>query len=795
MKKVTIAWQNADFTPPSRLHKSPKEGENKAGMRLALLRSQEEANTENCLKYINRNDSNLSAIQYSKVYGANESINEKIVRNLSVPVVNEKINSHIIEESNQNSIVSEIPWYLKVPLLPILFASSPTLPEGKCKRQAERYLQDLKNGTLWAVRMFDSSTKYPEGIIAGQTRHLGNFDECYGLKANVPSYSSSSDLDVIQGKYCLVRVEYKKFTNSDKSSGPYTLDFDLNSSAWDAIKEKGDFRRVKRYKLELALCVPDTCHETEIETALQEPLEKFATEHQILINVRIKGHCQTRKDEPEFSTLAKIYCYGLLSLIVLVIMSTWYDKIGKVREEDSKSFLVEILLCFSASRNYKSITEVSYKHPGLDSIHLLRTIYMCIAIVGHRMMQYYTNPIVNSEYLEQSYTFESSILIYNGPIIVEAFFAFGGLLLAYHLLIELDKKKNINFISAILIRYFRLTPSYLILIMFITLILPHLGSGPYWNYKIGFESEACASSWWANILYINNYVNTDKLCMFQSWYLSVDYHLYIIALFVIYYFWKMPRKLGYPFIVAIILLGCLIPFCITYFNNVQPIFKGLPYMHEVKDDPYFIQHYIKTHERLATYFVGVLAGAIIYDYGLTPKTIPTYLLKVPFISITVLLGIMSQILGQKFYNPNINPSSFETALYASLCRPIFALAVVSAVIFLTIDNGFCSSYRYFKPRWAQPMSRLTYGAYLIHHINQSYDIGVARHARTFSAHNILWDLVPDIGMSFFLSFILALLVEGPFRRIEKRFIIRQLNSKIINKAYRPNEATIKKKKE
>lgn len=45
-------------------------------------------------------------------------------------------------------------------------------------------------------------------------------------------------------------------------------------------------------------------------------------------------------------------------------------------------------------------------------------------------------------------------------------------------------------------------------------------------------------------------------------------------------------------------------------------------MHEVREDPYFVNHYIKTHERLSSYFVGVLAGAIIYDHSLSPWKIP-----------------------------------------------------------------------------------------------------------------------------------------------------------------------------
>lgn len=49
-------------------------------------------------------------------------------------------------------------------------------------------------------------------------------------------------------------------------------------------------------------------------------------------------------------------------------------------------------------------------------------------------------------------------------------------------------------------------------------------------------------------------------------------------------------------------------------------------MHELREDPYFTEHYIKTHERFASYFVGVLGGAVIYDHSLCPWSIPKVIL-------------------------------------------------------------------------------------------------------------------------------------------------------------------------
>lgn len=140
--------------------------------------------------------------------------------------------------------------------------------------------------------------------------------------------------------------------------------------------------------------------------------------------------------------------------------------------------------------------------------------------------------------------------------------------------------------------------------------------------------------------------------------------------------------------------------------------------------------------------------------------------------IAIIVCIKSQNLGLKYYDPNEHPSSLEAAFYASLNRPVFAFAIVSLIVLLTVGEGlgtyqllsklFVDFFdrviwltirklkilffifiwldghrRILQPRWAQPISKLTYGAYLVHHVNQSYDIAVRRNARTFSIHNMV----------------------------------------------------------
>lgn len=60
--------------------------------------------------------------------------------------------------------------------------------------------------------------------------------------------------------------------------------------------------------MEMALCVPSTCTVNDLKLALSEPLKKIGQDKQVLVTTSIRGNtCQTRGNEPEFSTGAKVY--------------------------------------------------------------------------------------------------------------------------------------------------------------------------------------------------------------------------------------------------------------------------------------------------------------------------------------------------------------------------------------------------------------------------------------------------------------------------------------------------------
>lgn len=100
--------------------------------------------------------------------------------------------------------------------------------------------------------------------------------------------------------------------------------------------------------------------------------------------------------------------------------------------------------------------------------------------------------------------------------------------------------------------------------------------------------------------------------MFQSWYLAVDYHLFIIAPFIVFPLWKWPRA-GEILLGSLALTSVLIPFWITYENRLDPtLMVYAPEVGDLATNYYFVKSYIKTHMRASSYFLGLLYGYLVY---------------------------------------------------------------------------------------------------------------------------------------------------------------------------------------
>lgn len=78
---------------------------------------------------------------------------------------------------------------------------------------------------------------------------------------------------------------------------------------------------------------------------------------------------------------------------------------------------------------------------------------------------------------------------------------------------------------------FRLTPVYAVIIFFFATLQYKMGSGPLWELFIGTDKKNCQQTWWLSLLYLNNYVETDKTvnsCYYNLYSIQFDdYTIYV----------------------------------------------------------------------------------------------------------------------------------------------------------------------------------------------------------------------------------------------------------------------------
>ncbi|EEB13843.1 conserved hypothetical protein [Pediculus humanus corporis] len=219
-----------------------------------------------------------------------------------------------------------------------------------------------------------------------------------------------------------------------------------------------------------------------------------------------------------------------------------------------------------------------------------------------------------------------------------------------------------------------IVPVYLLMIFFYAHVFEHVGSGPFWKIKIGKEAERCRKNWWINFFFLNNYLYTDSLCMFQSWYVACDMHLTLIAPFVVKIVINSKKK-GFIYLILFITISFLLNFTIIFYNKYDGVLRlYLSTLEDLTSSFTFNEVYIKTHHRATPYLSGMMA-AFVYlkikkiNYKFSLKEIWMY-------SVIALICALSAICGAwLFYIPGRKYDAFENALYASSHRLLWAFAM------------------------------------------------------------------------------------------------------------------------
>ncbi|XP_066998899.2 nose resistant to fluoxetine protein 6 [Anabrus simplex] len=647
-----------------------------------------------------------------------------------------------------------------------------------CREQTEEFLFGLHNLTSWAVKMFDSAGKVPSGVLSGSTYSLGNFDECVNVVAPVAGGH-------FQGKYCLARILLTGMRQLNSVE-------QQPSSVWQDIKDAEERRAIPKDTIHLAFCIPSACSGGDLQEFLTSTMQAANSLSTFRVDVEVEeSMCQVKK-EMELDDKDIAFISVMAFFLLLLSISSVYDFITTVdiKEKGSTppSVVREALLAFSVPRNMKKLVKYTPTEDTIDCIFGIKFYAMLLILIGHCSLFRSGGPVLNADFFQKAQMKFENSLLFNNQLFVDTFLLVSGFLFCYHLFKELDKRKSINVPVLYIFRFIRLSPAYIVVIAFYASVFYKLDSGPFWEARVGLERERCLESWWTNVLYINNYVKTESVCMFQSWYIAVDTHLFLLAPLIIIPLHRRPF-VGQALLMVLMISSIVIPFVVTYVQSLDPLLMF--YSREIVDistNYTFVTAYIKTHMRATPYFCGILLGYILIRFQASGQKLSKTMLFCGW-AIGSLCAISALFSVTAFYSPNYQYSSLDAAIFAAWDKVGWCVGS-SWLIFACCTNNGGPLHRLLTWRPVVPLSRLTYCAYLVNGIIELHGAGTQRTPAYLSILDYAKASLSHAVLTFSCALLLCLAFDSPIHALQTALLKRERRKNSGNAEIKENGSTL-----
>ncbi|CAG9860596.1 unnamed protein product [Phyllotreta striolata] len=610
----------------------------------------------------------------------------------------------------------------------------------QCQNSLDLFVMNLNatnEDNTWALRMLDASSKIPVGLLYYNFGELGNFKECVEIE---------SATDHVAGKYCLGNIEVNSTAIDDQSvfiKNHMFMKILLTKLA-GGVKTKGNPT--------LAICIPDNCTEGDAKQLMSNP--------QLGIDVQ-SVMCQTAGNVyPELTTEAVAGLSVLSVIIVVVMISTIFDLFYTKK---SATVHHQLLLAFSLYTNGKKVFETSRRPSNLSCLDGIKVISMFWIIILHTYSVYSSGPVSNAIDIVNFTDSLISMVFINGDLACDTFLLVGGLLVTY---VFFKRKNDVDMSVASIFkhyihRYIRLTPALAGVVLVSATLLRYLGSGPKWPYIVNSFEGFCKTYWWSAILYIQNELNVDKMCVGHSWYLNIDMQLYIFSPLI---FWLLRNRVrtGIVILIFTILLSMAVSFIRAFDNELSGVKST--YYQKSSSDAYMNTYYLKTETRAAPWLIGVILGYFLtkkelMEAKLSKKIVIAMWLLSATVLLTCVLGGHSTLRRPEYFK-------LQNSFYITLVRPAFVLAVAWIIWACATNRGGLVNALLSLPIF-QFLNKFIYSMYLVH-VTALYMIVFAYKTPIyFNVFNLAYWFWGIFMCSFGLSIIWVLIFESPMIAIEK----------------------------
>jgi len=568
------------------------------------------------------------------------------------------------------------------------------------------------------LRYWDSWGKPSHGVLEGHTSYLGYYDECVNLK----------DTDFGETDYCIYGMQ-------------------MNISIVPTP-----------VPIQVGVCFPSACTSQEFGRILSEmditsiitvAGTSFSIENNTM-SVSIKSDdmsatfCPKTDEDYDLGTTVSLIVCGVI--VVMVIVGTSVDIIlwvlstdllkshqtfskfnGSIQTSDTKNCSIDekdllipkpeqksdrptvkdFILAFSLYNTVPALVSMNQSPSAIKALNGVRFHAITLIIMQHVAIHFllYLNLVQNPQYFFEFLTRFLFQPVLNISLTVDSFFLLGAFLSSYLTLKDIKKHGRFRYMYFYLHRYFRISPLlYLYTIISIKLVY-HFGQGPLWSFPL---LAPCKENWWYNLLYLGNVKDDSEICNPAYWYLFVDMQLFILSPIIILLLYHC-LYVGL-IVISLAMIGATTGIGIQagvndYYANIIA--------HPISNVDQNSDLYMKPHNRVNAYLIGILLGYIFYKkYWITNLPINKWLQMLIYMLLWVVAIMLCTITMFGAYKDD-EFSKFQTVTYLMFNGPAWSIGL--AIIIYICNTGYGGVVNSYLS-WSiwEPLAKMTYGVYMSH---------------------------------------------------------------------------------
>ncbi len=409
--------------------------------------------------------------------------------------------------------------------------------------------------------------------------------------------------------------------------------------------------------------------------------------------------------------------------------------------------------------------------PSLRALDLMRVVSIALVVLGHVLVfnvVFFDNPL---DVFAETSSGAAALLVTAalGFRAVDTFFFLGALLLSFVVVRRTASSKRLGGWRAVVFlvasRVLRVVPLYYFVLLVWFQVVPMIAAGPV-AWRVQHEMDKCGAAWWANLLFLNNFLPPEygAMCMGWSWYLAVDMQLFVVlgppllALLV-----RMERLWLFVALVAA-------PLCLAAMGYSLYFALQLGYM----VGEYSTYVYSKPYARMVPFVLGLATGGLLARHSPSSVKLPWHLTALLHTLALAAFGYCAVAHLFVVVDPAAAGSFVSLAAWSVSYSVLYAVVWSAMLMWLVF-----SCYHRLLPSLIQgPMEwrlwtvlgRLGFGIYLVH--------PVILHAREYGriqlpAMTVVWVLDNFLAVFFAsvcVAFVLYVVVEYPASALVKRLL-------------------------